>query len=73
MGRRARAWVFHRRGTEETERPVGWVERSKTHAGLFGAISLTSLQPGRHTIEARVRWPDGTVIAERETFTIEAI
>ena len=32
----------------------------------------TGLEPGEHTIEARVRWPDGTVVTERDRFTIGA-
>ena len=28
----------------------------------------TLLRPGRHTIEARVTWPDGTVVIEKKTF-----
>jgi hypothetical protein len=29
-----------------------------------------ALAPGRHTIEARVRWPDGTVVTETNTFVV---
>jgi hypothetical protein len=30
----------------------------------------TSLAPGRHTIEARVTWPDGTVVVEQAEFVV---
>jgi len=30
----------------------------------------TKLGPGRHTIQARVIWPDGTVVVEEETFVV---
>jgi len=30
----------------------------------------TALQSGLHTIEARVTWPDGTVVAERDEFAV---
>jgi hypothetical protein len=30
----------------------------------------TRLKAGRHTIEARVTWPDKTVVAEREAFVV---
>jgi hypothetical protein len=30
----------------------------------------TALAPGEHAIEARVRWPDGTVVTERERFVL---
>ncbi len=33
-------------------------------------IDRMQLRPGRHTIEARVTWPDGTVVAEKETFLV---
>jgi hypothetical protein len=29
-----------------------------------------TLGPGQHTVVARVRWPDGTIITERGTFAI---
>ncbi|MBC8873772.1 MAG: hypothetical protein H8E44_30400 [Planctomycetes bacterium] len=28
------------------------------------------LSPGRHTIQAQVTWPDGTVVVEKETFAV---
>jgi hypothetical protein len=31
-----------------------------------------ALEPGRHTIEVEVRWPDGTVVAESKAFAVEA-
>lgn len=36
------------------------------------AADTTAMEPGEHTIEARVRWPDGTVVTERDQFTIRA-
>ncbi|HUT95665.1 MAG TPA: metallophosphoesterase N-terminal domain-containing protein [Thermoguttaceae bacterium] len=30
----------------------------------------TALKPGEHTIEARVRWPDGTVVTESDRFVL---
>jgi hypothetical protein len=30
----------------------------------------TALGPGRHAIEARVSWPDGTVVTEGAAFTV---
>ena len=30
----------------------------------------TKLRPGRHTIQARVTWPDGTVVVEEEAFVV---
>ena len=30
----------------------------------------TALGPGRHTVEARVTWPDGTAVTEQETFEV---
>jgi len=30
----------------------------------------TALEPGEHTIEARVRWPDGTHVTERDRFVL---
>ncbi len=32
----------------------------------------TALGPGKHTIEARVTWPDGTLVAEKELFEVGA-
>jgi len=32
----------------------------------------TALEPGEHTIEARVRWPDGTVVTERDRFVLRS-
>jgi hypothetical protein len=31
-----------------------------------------ALAPGRHTIEVRVSWPDGTVVTQSKTFAVEA-
>ena len=31
-----------------------------------------ALEPGRHTIEVRVRWPDGTIVTESKAFAVEA-
>jgi len=37
------------------------------------AADTTSLQPGRHAIAARVRWPDGTVITETAAFAVDSV
>ena len=34
------------------------------------ATDTTKLGPGRHTIQARVTWPDETVVVEKETFMV---
>jgi hypothetical protein len=30
----------------------------------------TKLRPGRHTIQAHVTWPDGTVVVEEEALVV---
>ncbi len=35
-------------------------------------VDTSGLASGRHEVEARVRWPDGTVVAEQSAFTLTA-
>lgn len=55
-------------------RPMGTVNyksTSVTKPHHFRLVADThSLDPGPHTVEARVTWPDGTVVAEKETFEV---
>jgi hypothetical protein len=35
-------------------------------------VDTQTLDPGRHTAVARVRWPDGTEVTEQGVFTVGA-
>ncbi|MEA1952316.1 MAG: metallophosphoesterase N-terminal domain-containing protein, partial [Planctomycetota bacterium] len=57
-------------GVVHTDKTGRYELRIGPHSGRFVA-DTTSLDSGPHTIEARVTWPDGTLVVEKKTFTVD--